>query len=231
MYAQIRLSDHTVIGASGPLPDVISAWAGSDALLSDLTGETDPAFGFEGTGFWPVIVTTPAFDTATQALEGGVALGAPDPDTRTVPGTATLRSLTAAEIAADLAEARAAKTAAIEAGLGTLMDAGAPVAGGLHIALTDSARADLGAMATTAIAALSGALPWPDSYQQGWIAVENTRIALASPADGLRLAAGVGDYYAKCRQNGRSLKDAVLAAADRTALEAVDVTAGWPPTA
>ena len=231
MYAQIRLSDHAVIGAPGPLPYVIAAWAGSDALLTDLTGQTDPAFGFEGTGFWPVILTTPAFDPETQALAGTATLGAPDAATRSIPATATVRNLTAGELATALGVAKTTKANAVDERLAGLMDAGAPVSGGLHIALTDAARADMGAMATTAIAATSGALPWPESYKQGWIAIENTRIPLDTPAAGLGLAAGVGDYYARCRQNARTLKDAVLGAADRATLDAIDTSTGWPPSA
>jgi hypothetical protein len=130
-----------------------------------------------------------------------------------------------------LEDLRAAKIEAVEAKMDAIFAAGAPVTVGvdtLHVALTDGSRADLTAMATTAVAASTGAVPWPESYQTGWIAMENVRIALATPADGLGLAAGVGDYYAQVRQNGRDLKDAALAAEDQAALDAVDVESGWP---
>lgn len=126
---------------------------------------------------------------------------------------------------------QAAKVAAINARLAAALAAGAPVTAGeatLHVALDGGSRADMGAMATTALAAASGAVPWPESYQTGWITVENVRIPLATPADGLALAAGVGDHYAQIRQHGRDLKDAALAAEDDTALDAVDIETGWP---
>ena len=126
---------------------------------------------------------------------------------------------------------QSAKIEAVEAKMDAIFAAGAPVTVGadtLHVALTDGSRADLTAMATTAVAASTGAVPWPESYQTGWIAMENVRIALATPANGLGLAAGVGDYYAQVRQNGRDLKDAALAAEDQAALDAVDVESGWP---
>lgn len=126
---------------------------------------------------------------------------------------------------------KASLTATVNAHVATLLAAGAPVAAGeatLHVALDDGSRADLTAMATTAIGAASGALPWPASYQQGWITIENIRIPLATPAEGLGLAAGVGDRYAQIRQRGRDLKDAIEAAADDTALDAIDIEGGWP---
>lgn len=121
--------------------------------------------------------------------------------------------------------------ATVNAHVATLLATGAPVIVGedvLHIALDDGSRADLTAMATTAIGAASGALPWPESYQQGWITIENIRIPLPAPSDGLALAAGVGDRYARIRQRGRDLKDAIEAAEDNAALDAIDIESGWP---
>lgn len=126
---------------------------------------------------------------------------------------------------------KASFIATVNAHVATLLAAGAPVPIGqatLHVALDDGSRADLTAMATTAIGAASGALPWPESYQQGWITIENIRIPLATPAEGLGLAAGVGDRYAQIRQRGRDLKDAIEAAADDAALDAIDIESGWP---
>lgn len=116
----------------------------------------------------------------------------------------------------------------VDAKVDAVLASGAPLTGGLHISLDDSSRADMGSMATTALAASSGAVSWPDSYKQGWISIENTRIPLATPADGLALAAGVGDYYAKVRQNGRSLKDQIIAATTVKAVAAIDIDTGWP---
>lgn len=89
----------------------------------------------------------------------------------------------------DIEALRSAKLSNIAAKADALLSVGAPVTGGLHVALDDGSRADLTAMATTATAAAPGAVPWPDSYSRGWITVENIRIPLATPADGLALAA------------------------------------------
>jgi len=98
----------------------------------------------------------------------------------------------------------------------------------LHVELSDSARADMGGMATTALAAASGAVPWPESYQLGWITKENIRIPLASPSDGLSLASLVGNYYAQVKQNGRSLKDSILNSETKDELLVININEGWP---
>lgn len=123
---------------------------------------------------------------------------------------------------------RIATLSAIATAADALLSSGAPVDSGLHIALDDGSRADLTAMAATATAASTGAVPWPESYARGWIAIENVRIPLATPADGLALAASAGNYYAAIVQHRRDLKDAALAAEDEAALQAIDITAGWP---
>ncbi len=109
-----------------------------------------------------------------------------------------------------------------------LLGAGAPVSSGLHLALDDGSRADLTAMAATAVAVASGTVPWPETYARGWITVENVRIPLATPADGLTLATAAGTYYAAIVQHRRDLKDAALAAPDEAALAAIDIATGWP---
>ncbi|WP_026793004.1 hypothetical protein [Pleomorphomonas oryzae] len=133
-----------------------------------------------------------------------------------------------AEPASSFEDLRKAKLASITAFANILFSAGASLPSGLHIALDDGSRADLTAMAATATAAASGAVSWPDSYARGWITIENLRIPLATPADGLALAASVGDYYAAIVQHRRDLKDAALAAENAAALDAIDIAAGWP---
>lgn len=123
---------------------------------------------------------------------------------------------------------RVAKLAAISVTADALLAIGAPVHGGLHVALDDGSRADVTAMAATATAAASGAVSWPASYSRGWITIENVRVPLATPAAGLMFAASVGDWYAAVVQHRRDLKDLALAADDTAALDAIDEAAGWP---
>ena len=120
---------------------------------------------------------------------------------------------------------RVVKLRAIDAERNRRMSLGA-LHMGKRFAMTDSSRTDLGGMATTAGLVLSGALPaWPDSYAQGWIAIDNTRLALPTPADGIALAAAVALAYSDLVQHARDLKDAVLAADDPAAF---DELGGWP---
>lgn len=122
-------------------------------------------------------------------------------------------------------ERRQAKLNAVSGLVAIKLDAGYPEGGGLHIALDNESRADLGAMATTAALAMSGATAWPESYSKGWITIENVRIPIPTPQDGVSLAASVGDYYAKLRQHARDLKDQILASQNP---EGVDIETGWP---
>lgn len=127
-----------------------------------------------------------------------------------------------------LAELRVVKLSAIVAKADELLSIGALASDALHIALDDGSRGDLTAMATAATNAIAGTLPWPESYSRGWISIENVRIPLPTPAAGLTLAAKVGDYYAAIIQHRRDLKDAALAAETVDALDAIDISAGWP---
>ncbi len=127
-----------------------------------------------------------------------------------------------------MADLRTAKIVSITKAADAMLAAGAPVSGGLHVALDDSSRQDVTALGTTAATALGGAVPWPDSYSRGWISIENVRIPLPTPTDGLMLAASVGNYYAAIVQHRRDLKDLALAATDADDLDAIDPSAGWP---
>lgn len=143
-------------------------------------------------------------------------------------GDPSTRGLNLGAPAPTLDDLRAAKLAAINVEAYARLSKGAPVEVDLHLALDDGSRADLTAMAATATAASSGAVPWPDSYARGWITIENVRIPLITPAEGLTLAASAGAYYAAIVQHRRDLKDAALAAEDKASLDAIDVSTGWP---
>lgn len=159
---------------------------------------------------------------------GDIWYGGSDPVIVDFIGDPVEQGLSPERVVPGMDDIRAAKIAAISASADALLSAGAPVASGLHVALDDGSRADLTAMASTATAASASAVSWPESYSRGWITIENVRIPLATPADGLALAASVGDWYAAVIQHRRDLKDAALAAGDAAALDAIDIAAGWP---
>ncbi|WP_372395142.1 hypothetical protein ABMY26_06445 (plasmid) [Azospirillum sp. HJ39] len=123
------------------------------------------------------------------------------------------------------AETRAAKIRAIDVERDRRLALGALYAG-KRFSMSDTSRTDLSGMATTAGLVLSGALPvWPEAYAQGWIAIDNGRHPLPTPADGIALAATVALAYSATVQHARSLKDMALTADDPAE---VDHLAGWP---
>lgn len=185
-----------------------------DRVIEIFSFHTDPTHLFNPSWTW---VECPP-GTKQHAVLNGAVFENPDEPEPVDPPTPieASRDVKIAQVTAKVAERLAAGR--------TILHEGQI----LRIDMDDGSRADLIGMATTAIAAASGSLPWPDSYAQGWITRENVRVPLVTPDDGLMLAAQVGDYYACIRQNGRNLKDAALAAEDQAALDAVDVEAGWP---
>ncbi len=168
-----------------------------------------------------------AADPGWQPGEGEVAF---DDE----PTEAALLAAFPGRAAAGLQAAIAARCNAIDAERDRRLKAG-KLFGGLHVALldklgTDGPRADLGGMVTTAGFVLLGipGVTWPASFQLGWISVENERIAMPTPADGLALAASAGDYFAAVVQVARDKKDDCLEAADLTELEGISIETGWP---
>lgn len=148
-----------------------------------------------------------------------------DPVALTYTRTYKVTAKSANQIEAEIGGARVAKVRAIDAERDRRLALGALHAG-KRFSTSDASRTDLGGMATTAGLVLSGALPaWPDSYAQGWIAIDNTRLPLPTPADGIALAAAVALSYSATVQHARDLKDAALTATNPAA---VDELAGWP---
>ncbi|KQT52275.1 hypothetical protein ASG54_17875 [Aureimonas sp. Leaf460] len=175
-------------------------------------------------GFRLVIYRPPAFDADRERVE-------------TRPLTQWLVSATTAIVAYQVAtlpvqEVGARKLAAIDQERNGILSAGYPVPGtSLHIDMSDGTRADLGAVAVTALVVKAGALAWPEGYAHGWITMENERLPLPTPDDGIGLAYGVGAFYSVVVQHGRTLKDSVLAliaADDIEGILAIDASAGWP---
>lgn len=190
-----------------------------------VNGPVDPAvvgltLGFALQSHWPTDV--PIFYGT-----------APDDADVNLPGILETITLTDYQdaLAAELEARRVIKISAIDGYAEQLLSAGAPVeAGGvmLHVSYLGEARTDMTAMAATAGLATAGLMSWPADYARGWISVENVRIPIPAPADGLALAERVGIYYAAIRQHARDLKDIALAAETFADLDAIDISVGWP---
>ncbi|CAO3355187.1 DUF4376 domain-containing protein [Azospirillum palustre] len=177
----------------------------------------------------PTLIVRPVVDPGLPSIAGKRAVRQPveaweiDDNVATV--TYGLVDLTPTEIVSQAAAARRSKVQAIDDERDRRLALGA-LHGGKRFSTSDTSRTDLGGMATTAGLVMLGALPaWPDSYAQGWIAIDNTRLPLPTPADGIALAAAVALSYSATVQHARDLKDAALTAADPSV---VDELAGWP---
>jgi len=168
----------------------------------------------------------PSFDPATHILfrqEQGEWMVNRNELTLTVTYAVTPKSPDL--IASELEGGRNIKVRAIDTERDRRLALGA-LHGGKRFSTSNESRTDLGGMATTAGLVLSGALiEWPEDYAKGWIAIDNSRFVLPTPADGIALAASVTLSYSATVQYARDLKDAALAAADPST---VDELAGWP---
>jgi hypothetical protein len=126
MYQQTRISDLTPIGAPGPIPYAVANW--SDAELANLDAmNLDPSFGLAGMGIWPVIVAAPVYDPSTQILVQPDHCDSADAKTKRWTATATVRPMTADELAAanpvpDSVTNYQARQALIDAGLFAQVD-------------------------------------------------------------------------------------------------------------
>lgn len=131
------------------------------------------------------------------------------------------------EIAQSIASARSEKISAIEDEKARRLAEGVPI-NGKRISVDNTARTDMVSMAMAASLAQGGSIDWSAGYSNGWICMDNSRFPLPSPADGISLAAFIGDWYSRTVQRARDLKDSALSASSISALNAIDITVGWP---
>lgn len=194
---------------------IINAWVGDGAVLAD------------GQRLVPITYSTPAYDPLTQLL-GDSALTVAE-DFGSVNSAPTVLDMSVERLASDLSDRRNMIVDAVDVIKLARLTVGAPVTVSDVVRfadVSDGSRADMTAMATTAIGVLAGTgIPWPADYQTGWILKDNTRAPLPTPADGLTLGASVGGWYASIVQYARTLKDTVLTSDNP---ESIDITTGWP---
>jgi hypothetical protein len=92
--------------------------------------------------------------------------------------------------------------------------------------LDDASQAritSMGALAGLVVAEVSGAA-WPNPF--GFITADNEAVPFTA-AQFVPLASAAAARVFALRTNARALKDAILAAEDQAALDAIDITAGW----
>lgn len=102
------------------------------------------------------------------------------------------------------------------------------VYGGATFQIDQGSTANIAAMAIRAGLALAnapGTEPWPAGFY--WIAADNSHVPMDAAAM-YAFAQDVGGYMSLLIMTNRAFKDAIENAADVAALDAIDVTAGWP---
>jgi hypothetical protein len=93
--------------------------------------------------------------------------------------------------------------------------------------LDPASQSNMTAMGAMALGSIGNpvASPWPSGFV--WIAADNTGTAMtAQQCYAFTFAAGL--YGSACVLFLRTLKDRILATASLAAVQAIDVTAGWP---
>jgi hypothetical protein len=132
-----------------------------------------------------------------------------------------------APYAPSLTDKQAAKVQAANANYNALMSVGFTLNGTpFQIdAVSQSQIAAMGALALGSIADPANS-PWSAGFY--WVAADNSHVPMDA-ATTYAFARAVALYVSSCILHLRAIKDAIAGAADQAALDAIDVTAGYPP--
>ena len=107
-----------------------------------------------------------------------------------------------------------------------LLAAGLTWSGTLY-QIDPDAQAQIAAMGIMALGSITdpAGSPWPAGFY--WIAADNSHAAMDAPTM-YAFGRAVAAYVSACVLRLRAIKDTIAAAADQTAIAAIDVTAGYP---
>ncbi|MCJ2080757.1 hypothetical protein [Methylobacterium sp. J-090] len=97
MYQQINRANLQMVGQPGAVASEVNGWP--DTALRNLDA-TDARFGLRGTAFWPIVLTDPVYDAATETLTDEVLDRTVDASAFRVTANRGKRPLTPEEIAA-----------------------------------------------------------------------------------------------------------------------------------
>lgn len=124
-----------------------------------------------------------------------------------------------------LDQARAGKQLEIDAAFDTAVAEGMPWQGKV-LQIDDASRANISGQATRALGVLMGAnqLVWPQDF--AWRMADNSWLPVTAE-EMLDMAQAASDRYVALRLVLAAKKDAVAAAADVAAVEAIDADNGW----
>jgi hypothetical protein len=133
----------------------------------------------------------------------------------------------AADAAALLVQAKAIKAAAVASCYAGKIAAGFNYAGKL-IQIDDASQANIAAQGLAALGSIvdPASNPWDANFT--WICADNSRLALATAAAMYAFATACDGYVKGCILQRRALKDAIAGATTLAALQAIDISTGWP---
>lgn len=83
----------------------------------------------------------------------------------------------------------------------------------------------MGSIAASVVNSAPGAAPWPANFT--WIAADNSQTPM-NAAQMYAFAQNVAGYVSALILNNRALKTAIASASTMKALQAIDITSGWP---
>jgi hypothetical protein len=129
-------------------------------------------------------------------------------------------------VALALNKSKQAKIAAAGQEYGKRLAAGVSHGGKVY-QIDDASQQRIGAMASRALAVISGVngATWPDGFV--FIAADNSTVEMTA-AQMYALAEAASDRVIALRVAFRTIKDSIVAASDAAALDAIDITANWP---
>lgn len=205
---KVDLAALAVVGDPGPLPPELQGTL-SDADLADLSW-TDPALGFHGFGFWPVVDAAPPKAPAGHVVErSGWTLG----DTTATPAW-IVRPMTNEETTI-LRERRKAEATDLR----WKREVAGIVINGIPVATDDRSKTLILGKRAQAQSNPAMVFRWKAASGE-WVDLTGAQI--------IAVADAVADHVQACFDREGELHDSIDAAGDVAAVLAIDLTAGWP---
>ena len=160
-----------------------------------------------------------SFDATLRVIQPPA--GTPD-----APGTYMVQNGAPVPRVTTLDESRFAKRTAAAAHYAALIAAGFTY-GGTRFQIDSDSQTQMAAMGIMALGSITdpAGSPWPGGFY--WVAADNSHVAMDAAAM-YAFGRAVAGYVSTCVLRLRAIKDTIAAAADQTALDAIDVTAGYP---
>jgi hypothetical protein len=208
LFARIDLSENSVVGDLGPLPNNLRGLAQS--TLDDLSSLSSSVPAYDGMGFWPVVDQAKPTETSRKRVGDTPSLSI-DTDDKVVTRSWSL-------VDRDLADRKAAMRVEATAKRWSVEVGGITVAG-------VSIATDAGTQSK-----LSSALQLVQDDDQiiiDWKSTDGSWVQLDA-ATVTAIARAVGLHVQACFTRERAIHTAINDAADHDDLDDINISTGWP---